>query len=79
MSDEACFVLETDCSDEAMGCVLQQEQDGDLRVLAYASRALKSAKTRYCMEYDIMLRIMLRYGNHSWLRNFTPKHRCPES
>ena len=34
------YVLDTDASDEALGAVLQQNQDGTWRVIAYASRAL---------------------------------------
>ena len=36
-------------TDEAKGCVLEQEQDRGLRVLAYATRALQLAKTFYCL------------------------------
>ena len=32
------FVLRTDASQEGLGAVLYQEQDGKLRVLGYASR-----------------------------------------
>jgi len=43
------LVLDTDASDVALGCVLQQEQDGVLRVIGYASRALSDAERRYCV------------------------------
>jgi len=42
--DEGQYVLDTDTSDTALGAVLQQEQDRQLRVIGYASRALTSAE-----------------------------------
>ena len=47
--DEGRYVLDSDASDEALGLVLQQEQDGLLKVIAYASRVLKPAEWNYCM------------------------------
>ena len=45
------FVLHTDASQEGIGAVLYQEQDGKLRVLGYASRTLTPAeKTITCMQ-----------------------------
>ena len=45
--DEGKYVLDTDCSDFATGAVLQQEQNGELRVIAYASRVLNGAERNY--------------------------------
>jgi len=42
--DEGKYVLDTDASDTALGTVLQQEQDGQLRMVGYASRALTNAE-----------------------------------
>jgi len=42
--DEGNYILDTDASDYALGVVLQQEQDGEVRVIAYASRALSEAE-----------------------------------
>jgi len=47
--DEGQYVLDTDASDTALGAVLQQEQDGQLRMIGYASRALTNAERRYCI------------------------------
>jgi hypothetical protein len=47
-SDEGGFVLDTDSSNVAVGAVLQQEQDGQLRVIGYASRCLDRAQRNYC-------------------------------
>ena len=38
--DESQYVLDTDASDTALGTVLQQEQNGKLHIVGYASRTL---------------------------------------
>ena len=47
--DEGDCVLDTDASDLALGAILQQEQDGQLRVIGYASCALINAEWHYCI------------------------------
>ncbi|CAJ0596627.1 unnamed protein product [Cylicocyclus nassatus] len=41
------FVIETDSSGKAVAGVLKQEQDNELRIIAYASRTLNSHESRY--------------------------------
>ena len=50
--------LDTDASDYALGVVLQQEQDGEVRVIAYASRALSEAAKRYCITRKELLGVV---------------------
>ena len=58
--DEGQYVLDTDASDMALGAVLQQEQDGQLRVIRYASHALTNAERRYCITRKELLGVV--YG-----------------
>ena len=46
---QALNVFDTDASDTALGAMLQQEQDGQLHVIAYANRALPHAERQYCI------------------------------
>lgn len=41
------YVLHTDASTSGLGAALYQEQDGKMRVIAYASRGLTSSEKRY--------------------------------
>jgi hypothetical protein len=45
--DNGQFVLDTDASGTAAGAILSQHQDGEIRVLAYASRTFHGAELRY--------------------------------
>ena len=46
--DGGGFVLDTDANQFSMGCVLQQVQDGVLKVIGYASKTFSEAELRYC-------------------------------
>jgi hypothetical protein len=41
--DEGEFYLDTDASDTAIGAVLSQVQDGQMKVISYGSRTLNKA------------------------------------
>lgn len=44
---EKPFILYVDASEEGLGAVLYQRQDGALRVIAYGSRTLTAAEKNY--------------------------------
>ena len=49
LNDGGEFILDVDASDFGIGGILQQVQDGRIRVIAYASRALNKAEVNYCI------------------------------
>lgn len=52
------FVLRTDASDVGLGAVLSQVQDGKERVVAYHSRKLNDAETRYTVHERELLAVV---------------------
>ena len=56
--DEEKYVLDSDASDEALGLVLQQEKESELKVDAYASRALIVAQQSYCTTRKELLAVI---------------------
>jgi len=67
--DEGQYVLDTDASDTAgaLGAVLQQEQNGKLHVVGYASRTLNPTESRYCITRRELLGVVFglkKYRQH---------------
>ena len=60
LRDEGQYVLDTDASDTALCAILQQEQDGQLRIIGYASRVLTNAERCYCITRKELLGVV--YG-----------------
>ena len=55
---EGRFILDTDASDQAIGAELSQEQDGEIRVIAYSSYVLSPAQRNYCTTRKELLAIV---------------------
>ena len=49
VNDAGSFVLDVDASNQGIGAVLHQIQDGRERVIAYANRSLNKAEKNYCI------------------------------
>lgn len=64
------FVLHTDASQEGLGAVLYQEQDGKLRVLGYASRTLTPAEKNYHMHAGKLEFLALKWAVTEKFRDY---------
>lgn len=51
-------MLDTDASNDAIGCVLSQIQNGEEKVMQYASRTLNSHEKNYCVTRKEMLAVV---------------------
>ncbi len=63
------FLLDTDASDTAIGCVLSQIQNGEERVIAYGSKKLNPSQRAYCVTYRELLAVVefVRHFRHHLL------------
>ncbi|MES9884702.1 MAG: RNase H-like domain-containing protein [Sedimenticola sp.] len=67
------FILDTDASLTGLGAVLSQIQDGEEKVIAYASRTLSKSQQRYCTTYRELLAVVTfvkLFRHYLWGRHF---------
>ena len=57
-ADEGKYYLDTDASNESIAAVLQQEQNGEVKVIAYASRLLRGPEKNYCVTRKELLAVV---------------------
>jgi hypothetical protein len=55
--DEGEFYLDTDAGDTAIGAVLSQVQDGQMKVISYGSGTLNKAERNYCTTTKLLLAV----------------------
>ena len=60
------YVLDTDASNDGVGAVLSQVQDGEERVIGYYSKTLTPPKINYCVTRRELLAMVKR------VKHFTP-------
>ena len=56
---QGIFVLDTDASLLGLGGVLSQIQDGDEKLIAYASQKLNPAQQHYCIKKRELLAVVI--------------------
>ena len=57
-NDKDSFILDTDASDQGIGAVLLQVQNGQERPICYASKILKAAQRQYCTTRKELLAVV---------------------
>lgn len=67
------FVLDTNASESGLAVVPSQEHEGEEQVVAYVSRVLSKAETKYCVTIRSCWRLSVSFSNSgttSWVSDF---------
>ena len=68
------FILDTDASNTGIGAVLSQVQDGEEKVVGYASKTLSKTERNYCTTYKELLAVVKfckHFKSYLWGQPFT--------
>ena len=57
-SDEGRYISDTDARENSVGVVISQVQNGEERVIAYASRTYDKAERNYCTTRNKLLAVV---------------------
>ena len=71
---EGEFILDTDASAHSIGGALYQMQDGEERLIGYASKTLSGAQKNYCTtkrELLAVVRMVKQFRHYLWGNHFT--------
>ena len=64
------FILHTDASEEGLGTVLYQNQNGKMRVIGYASRILSPAEQKYHLHSGKLEFLALKWAITEHFRDY---------
>ena len=64
VESQGMFIVDADASNDAIGSVLLQEQDGQERVISYYSKCFKKAERRYCTTRKELLAVVCSIKHH---------------
>ena len=67
---DAAFIVHTDASQDGLGAVLYQEQNGSTRVIAYASRTLTPSERNYHMHSGKLEFLSLKWAVTEQFRDY---------
>ena len=71
--DDDEFIIDTDASANGIGAVLSQMQNGEEKVIAYASKTLNDSQRKYCTTYRELLAVITfvkQFRHYVWGRHF---------
>ena len=78
-TDDGRYILDMDASETSIGAVLSQVQNGEERVIAYASRTYNKAERNYCTTRKELLAVIyfISLNNTCWAPGFSSERTMP--
>ena len=72
-TEDGLFILDTDGCNTGIGCVLSQIQNGEEKVISYASKSLSKSQQKYCTTFIELLAVVTfvkHFRHYLWGRKF---------